>query len=95
MKLTIVQHAEDGLLFAPTAFDSQIGKDVPVRFDSKALPGRVVAAQVSQDGTTVELTVDFAEPPAFGADTLVRLGEWSIGVPSKPFTPPDDWRDHL
>lgn len=93
MKLTIVHRAEENERFASTAFDSQIGKDVPIRFDTESVPGRVVAAQVSPDGTEVTLTIDVPETAA----TLspVRLGEWSIRVPEKPFSLPADWRDHL
>lgn len=71
MRITMRQGAPDGGVFAPTAFDSQIGKDVPVRVEGRTLPGRLVDADVADDGRDVLLTFD--------VDVLARCncdGEW-------------------
>jgi hypothetical protein len=58
MRFTITHRAGEHERFALTAFDSQIGKDTPVKTPRGAVPGRIVAATVTDDGTAVELTIE-------------------------------------
>lgn len=52
--------AAPGERFAHDAFDSQVGHTVPLRIEgsSDAAEATVVAAEVSDDGTAVTLTLD-------------------------------------
>lgn len=73
MKTKFTQPAPDGSTFTPDAFDSQIGKEIPVNIEGQQQRrGRVVAAEVSPDGQSVELTLDIDVPGSF-------LSEPSVG----------------
>lgn len=52
--------AGPGERFAHGAFDSQVGRTVPLRIEgsSDAAEATVLAAEVSDDGTAVTLTLD-------------------------------------
>lgn len=54
--------------FAPRSWDSQIGKEVPVNLretdDAQVGRGRVIAAEVSEDGSSVTLTLEVDYPGA-------------------------------
>ncbi|MFC4117329.1 hypothetical protein [Nonomuraea zeae] len=72
----IEKHAEPGDRFAPGAFDSQIGKQIPVIIaEQVSLLGTLVAADVTDDGRSVTLTVDTLIPvtPEGG------LAAWNVG----------------
>lgn len=62
MSFTFTMPAPEGGRFEPTAFVGQIGKRVPLRFDSfmgaAAMTGEIVAAVVSDDGLFAEITVE-------------------------------------
>lgn len=57
MQMDIVMAAGENERFAPTAFESQVGREVPVFIGEQRKPGRVVAARVEQDGCSAVLTV--------------------------------------
>lgn len=59
MRLTTEQKAPAHTMFAPDSFSDQIGKEVPVQLPG-ATPatGRIVAVRVSDDGRSVETTID-------------------------------------
>jgi hypothetical protein len=58
--LSFSQSAAPGEQFAHDAFDSQVGRSVPFRVEgaADAAEATVVAAEVSDDGTRVTLTLD-------------------------------------
>lgn len=58
MRIGMKVRAGPDEVFAPDAFDSQIGKTVPVRLPGLSRRGRVVGAQVSPDGRSCTLTVE-------------------------------------
>lgn len=66
------QPAPAGATFAADAFDGQIGKEVPVNIPGETpKTGRVVAAQVADDGESVELTIDVdVQLPSYGAGSF-------------------------
>lgn len=66
--------APDGETFAPTAFDSQIGKRLPTAGGM----GELIAAEVTGDGRAAELTIEL---DAAASDTVQR----AVG-PSGPFS---------
>lgn len=68
-RLSISEPAAPGEQFAHNAFDSQVGRTVPLRIEGApdAAEATVVAAEVSDDGTAVTLTLDVPDgliPPA-------------------------------
>lgn len=83
----MIQRAGEHERFAPTAFDSQIGKTIPVNLDSGSTPGGLVAAKVSPDGQQVELTVevDDRDPSAGFIESVGR--PMSFGV-TRPYEDP-------
>lgn len=57
--MSFKQPAPAGEIFTADAFDSQIGKQLPVNIEgSEPKTGRLIAAQVADDGQSVELTID-------------------------------------
>lgn len=62
------QPAPDGTTFPADAFDGQIGKEVPVNtVGHEPKMGRILAAQVADDGRSVELTLDVdVQLPSYG-----------------------------
>jgi hypothetical protein len=68
MKMSYEQPAPDGATFAADAFDGQIGKEVPVNVPGGGRKtGRVLAAQVAEDGRSVELTLEVdVQLPTYG-----------------------------
>lgn len=66
MKITFTMQAPEGDRFAPTAFDGQIGNDIPVLADVGVSRATLLKAEVAADGETAELTVDgdLRLPPA-------------------------------
>jgi hypothetical protein len=77
MKITFTMYAPDGERFAPTAFDGQIGKVLPVLADVGVSQGTLLAATVARDGASAELTVegDLQLPPASVSDFSFRMEE--------------------
>lgn len=62
-KFATTEHARDGELNAPNAFDSTIGKRVPLKVDGvKRGTASLVAAKVSADGRSAELTYELDSP---------------------------------
>lgn len=59
-RLSISQPAAPNERFAANAFDSQVGSTVPLRIEgsSEAAQATVVAAEVSDDGGAVTLTLE-------------------------------------
>ncbi|MEU4231117.1 hypothetical protein AB0F17_43070 [Nonomuraea sp. NPDC026600] len=59
----IEKHADPGDVFAPGAFDSQIGKQIPVILGAQGtLLGTLVEAEIADDGRTATLTVETLAP---------------------------------
>lgn len=66
MRMILTIEAGEHERFAPRSWDSQIGKEVPVNLrqtdDSPVIAqvvrGRVIAAEVAEDGSSVTLTVE-------------------------------------
>lgn len=53
------QPAPDGAVFAPDAFDGQIGQEIRVNLpNGDATTGRVLRAEVAKNGQSVEITLD-------------------------------------
>lgn len=65
----VVQEAPEHHTFAPDVFSSQIGKVVPLKVEGRQIDNcKVVAAVVSEDGSSVNLTLEvpdglFPAPP--------------------------------
>lgn len=59
-RIEVEQPAEPGTTFALDAFDSQIGRTVPMNIAGRAVDGgcKVVAAEVADDGRSVSLTLE-------------------------------------
>ncbi|WP_433513830.1 hypothetical protein ACQP2T_61500 [Nonomuraea sp. CA-143628] len=71
----IRKHAGPGDVFAPGAFDSQIGEQIPVILGAQGnLLGTLVEAEISGDGSTVTLTVETLVPVALEGG----LAAWNI-----------------
>lgn len=58
MKFSMVQHAGEHEVFARIAFDSQIGESITLNLNHYHQTGTLVAATVSPDGKSVELTLE-------------------------------------
>jgi hypothetical protein len=97
-RLKLVQPAAAGERFAPTAWDSQIGKRIPFSVGERRTRCTLVAAQVAEDGLSVELTIDVDEPAAIADPGLYHVlpGGMSIAfspIPAEPLrTDRADWR---
>jgi hypothetical protein len=72
MKMSYKQPAPDGATFASDAFDSQVGREIPVNVEgSEATTGRLIAARVADDGKSVELQLDVdVELPTYGGGSF-------------------------
>lgn len=58
-RIQIVQYADDPGRFAPRAFESSIGKIVPLKVEGRQVgEAKLVAAEVADDGRSVRLTFD-------------------------------------
>lgn len=61
-QVIIGRDAEPGQRFAPDAFARQLGQDVPVHLpDGSTHTGRLIAAEVVEDGSRVEFTLEVSE----------------------------------
>lgn len=65
-RIEFVHQAEDGELFAPGAFDGQIGQEVPVSRQAnlayrQRATGVLREAEVAEDGRSVRLVVDLPD----------------------------------
>lgn len=58
MRITFTMCVEPGDRFAPSAFESQIGKIVPFLSGSGVTRATLLAAKVAADGTEAVLTFD-------------------------------------
>lgn len=58
MKVRFRMYPDEGGRFAPSAFDAQIGKVIPVLADVGVSQATLIAAKVADDGTYAEVTVD-------------------------------------
>lgn len=59
MRIKITQHAEPGTKFAPNSWDGNINKKIKVTMPGGVEgTGTVVRAEVSKDGSSVELTIE-------------------------------------
>jgi hypothetical protein len=73
-KLTFRQRAEPGTRFAPDAFESQLGKEIPLLINSHQNGvAHLLAAKVSEDGTEVELTIEVDTTFAWAQSIRLRL----------------------
>jgi len=84
MKLKIVQRAEPNERFAPTAFDGQIGKTIPLRIGERTTPCKLVAASVADDGLSVELTIETDEPAALAEPGLFHSVGRGMSIKFEP-----------
>lgn len=59
-QVNISEPAAPGERFAPDAFDTQVGRTVPFRIEGSpdVAEATLLAAEVSDDGTSVTLTLD-------------------------------------
>lgn len=75
-RLKSSQSAAPGEQFAPDAFDSQVGRSVPLRIEgsSDTAQATVTAVEVSNDGASVTFTLDVPDgvipPPTLGSLSL-------------------------
>ena len=77
-RVTFTQPAEPGTQFAPDAFGSQIGRNVPVNIEGHEIDGgKILAAQVADDGKSVDLTVEV--PSGTLPQPPVGPGSFSLG----------------
>lgn len=61
MRITVREHAEQNTRFAPGCFSSQVGKTMPLNVEGiPAGRATLVTAKVSDDGSSVELTLEIA-----------------------------------
>lgn len=58
MRVTVRQPAPGNDVFMRSAFDRQIGKELPVHLGDSTLLGRLVAAEVVAGGAAAVLTFD-------------------------------------
>ncbi|MFJ6841354.1 hypothetical protein ACIQRE_01645 [Streptomyces griseoluteus] len=58
MKICFQQPAPEGEVFAPDAFDTQVGKEIPIRLETRTVTGRLIKAVVAADGRSADLTVE-------------------------------------
>lgn len=56
---TVFSPAPEGSRFVASAFEKQVGKDIPVMSDRGVGTAKLVAAEVSTDGSGVSLTFEF------------------------------------
>lgn len=70
-RIKVEQSAEPGTTFARDAFDSQIGKTVPMNVEGRAVDGgcKLVGAEVADDGRSVSLTLEVPDGALPGAGT--------------------------
>ncbi len=61
MKLTFRQTAAAGERFTPDAWAGNIGKSIEIAHTNGSTPATLVDAKVSDDGTSVELTLEVTE----------------------------------
>lgn len=88
MRIKIVQRAELGERYARSAWDSQVGKTVPFRIGERSASCRLLAAAVSDDGDSVELTIETdAIGPDFDAKFYEQRQGMSIGFTAVPAEP--------
>jgi len=77
-RVGITQTANPGERFAHNAFDSQVGRTIPFRIEgTDAGQATVVGAEVSDDGTSVKLTLDVpadALPQSLTSPERLSLG---------------------
>lgn len=84
----MVQRAGEHQRFAPAAFDSQIGKTIPVNYGTGSTPGKLVSAEVSTDGGQVTLTVEVEDHAPSAAEVVEAIGSpMSFGM-SQPYEDP-------
>jgi hypothetical protein len=74
--LTSSQYAPSGEVFAHDAFDDQVGRTVPLRVEGSpdVAQATVIAAEVSDDGTSVAFTFNIPD----GTIPSVTLGSVSL-----------------
>ena len=77
-RITIRLAADPDTVFAPTAFDHQLGHAIAVTTTIPGVEGKLVAAKVIEDGTAAELTL---EVPPMVADAI-RAGMVK-GIPAQ------------
>lgn len=74
-RVQVRKDAEPGAVFAPGAFDANVGREVPFFNGSGSVPARVLAAQVAEDGSHVLLTLELPAVPGM-PDELEVDGIW-------------------
>ncbi len=67
MRMTIVHREESGIRYTADAFARNIGKQIPVSTPSYQGMGTLVDAKVSDDGSSVEFTIDVDDRAMPGA----------------------------
>lgn len=66
MRITMSIPAGEGQRFASDAWDRSVGQRVPLRVGDSLVAATIVAAEVSQDGRSVELTYDVEDDEPSG-----------------------------
>ena len=92
----VLHRAKTGERFAPDAWDRQVGKTVPFNVGERVCRCKLLAAEVSADGGSVELTLETDEiRPDFDPTFYRPLRGASIGftpTPAEPLRLHGDWR---
>lgn len=81
MKLTF-SYREPDTRFMPDSLDGWVGKTVPLRIGDQSTPCTVVAVKVSDDGWSVEMTVEVDDteilPSGLKSKPKLSMG-WKLG----------------
>lgn len=75
-RIVVIERAQPDEVFAPNAFDRNVGKVVRLTAEGiEPVTGTLVAAQVADDGHSVTLTFDFpGEALASSGSSTFRVG---------------------
>jgi hypothetical protein len=92
MQLVIHQPAKPGTVFAPDAFERQVGRTVPFKVGDEVVgEARIVSVVVSDDGTDAEITLEASFPEIGKATSLMLLGvpnaSFAFREPEQPVDP--------
>jgi hypothetical protein len=80
MRIQVVQRAEEHTVYAKNAFASQVGKEMPVTVAGQPIgTGKLLAAQVSDDGADVSLTFEVPDDARQWLEAGVGRGGFSLG----------------
>lgn len=58
LRFSFRQRAGEHTVYAPTAFDNEIGKTIPLHASGRIATATIVGVKVSDDGTEAEFTLE-------------------------------------